>query len=109
MQPLPDIGEIGIFDWGMRCILDGDVAEKAAKHFEDFFSLHLGREKPADVIMAVMASVLGSEAFASHGCMEKKLVDFAVDGYTKAAGVGILDEALKKVGGLQEGFHIAVR
>lgn len=109
LQPPPGIGEVGIFDWGVRGILDGDVAEKAAKHLEYILDLHLGRVKPADVLMAVMASVLGSEAFASHGCMEKKLVDCAVDGYAKAAGVGILDEALKKLCGLPKGFHVAVR
>jgi hypothetical protein len=66
LQPPADIGEVCILDWGMHCILEGDVAEEAAEDFEHLLDLHLGREEPVDVVVADAGAVLGSKYFAPH-------------------------------------------
>lgn len=106
LQPPADIGEVCILDWGMHCILEGDVAEEATENLEHLLDLHLGREEPADVVIADAGAVLGSKFFASRDCVKEKLVDGAIHGFAEATGVGSLREALKEVGGVPEGFRV---
>lgn len=90
----------------MHCILKGDVTEETTEDFEHLLDLHLGREEPADVVIADAGAVPGTKFFAPHDCVKEKLVDGAIHGFAEATGVGSLREALKEVGGVPEGFHV---